>query len=116
MSSVIEFIRRGESGRAAPDHGYLSSASDLRNSRLYAAVFIRCLNGKKLVIADGDRFTVFAVDAGFFTKRRADTAGEFREIVCFGESGESMLQIVIINLIVPLRDQVVQRASRHHAV
>ena len=59
---------------------------------------------------------MLAADAGLLTQSRADPAGKLREIAGLAEPRVRMPHMPLPDLIIPLRDQIVQRAAGHHAV
>ena len=68
-----------------------------------------------LVVLDGDGRLDHAEHAGTFAGSGADAAGEFREIVRLVKALERFLPATAEDEVVPLRDQVVDRAAAGHA-
>src|SRR5439155_3868809 len=69
-----------------------------------------------LDVLDGDGRGVDPEDTGTFARGGADAPGEFREIVGLVKPVERFTPKTAINQIVPLRDQVVDRAAGRHTV
>ena len=61
---------------------------------------------------DGDRIVVDVERAGGFARRRADAAGEFREIVGRVQVARGFFPVALIDQIVEIRNLVVDRAAR----
>src|SRR5438874_2006304 len=62
---------------------------------------------------DADRVVVDAQHAGLLARRRADAAGELREVVGRVEHLDRVLPVLAVNEVVPVGDDVVDRAARH---
>jgi hypothetical protein len=60
---------------------------------------------------DADRIVVDAQRAGGLARRRADAAGEFREVVGRMQVLERLAVVAVIDQVVPVRDDVVDRAA-----
>src|SRR5204862_4357745 len=58
-----------------------------------------------------DRVIVDVQRAGGLARRRADAAGEFREIVGRVQGHQRLAPLVAVDQIVPVRDQIVDRAA-----
>ena len=70
------------------------------------------LVGKRLLDGlDGDRNVLEVERASFLARRRADAAGEFREIVGRVEVADRIVPVAIVDEVVPVRDLVVDRAA-----
>ncbi|MCY1222763.1 hypothetical protein D9M72_348670 [compost metagenome] len=55
---------------------------------------------------------VFEVQrAGFLARRRADAAGEFREVVGRMQVADRLIPVAVVDEVVPVRDLVVHRAA-----
>ena len=69
---------------------------------------------------DRHRRLIDAQHAGSFARRRADAAGELRKIVGRMQTADRALPAAVIHEVVPVRDQVVDRAAgvaeRHAAI
>src|SRR6185436_7314433 len=66
---------------------------------------------RDLDVLDRDRFLVDAEHAGRLTRRRAEPAGELREVVGRVQPLDRAGPVVAPDQVVPLRDQVAQRAA-----
>src|SRR4030095_944213 len=62
---------------------------------------------------DPDRIVVDVERAGFFARRRADAPGELGEVVGRMQRGQRLLPVLLEDQIVPVRDDVVDRAPGH---
>jgi len=60
---------------------------------------------------DRDRIVVDVERAGGFARRGANAAGELREVVRLEQAVQRLLPPVLVNQVVPVRDQVAQRAG-----
>ncbi len=60
---------------------------------------------------DGDRDVVDVERAGRFARRRADAAGDFREVVGRVKVARRLFPVAAIDEVVPVRDLVVDRAA-----
>ena len=114
MSSVIKLIRCRKSGRAAADDSNPLAASDRRDSRLDKSVCICSLNHKKLIVMDRNRFSVFTVDARLLAQCWTYSSGKLRKIARLDQAGKCMLVMSVIDLVIPFRNQIVQRTPGHH--
>jgi hypothetical protein len=115
MPGAIELGRAGETGRARADdgdplagaaHGRLCDHPSLRK----ATIDDGGLDG-----LDRDGWGADAEHAGTFAGRRTDASGDLRKVVGPVESTESILPAPVIHEIVPLGDEVVDRAAGGHA-
>ena len=73
------------------------------------------IDDRVLDVLDRDRRLVDAEHARAFARRRADAAGELREVVRLVQALERFVPQAAIDEVVPFRDQVVDRAARGHA-
>src|SRR5207247_10103775 len=71
-------------------------------------------------VLDRHRVAVNREDAGSFAGSGADAAGKFREVVGCVEGGKGPLPLAAIDEVVPVRDQISERAAlmteRHGAI
>ena len=116
VAAVVQRIRRRQTRGAASDDSDLLAAANLRRHRLDEAFFERRLDDEQLVVVNGDRGTAHAVDAGLLAQRRAHSSGELREVGCLRQTVECVRIIAQVDFFVPLGDQVMQRATGHHAI
>ena len=114
MSHAVQCPRCGQSAWAATDHSRLLAAAH-RGRWLHPAFFEGLFDDRQLILPDCDRIAVHAADACLFAKRRADAAGKFRKRIGRQQPRKRIFVIAMIQLIVPFRDEVVQRAAAHHA-
>ena len=71
----------------------------------------RVADNTELDLFDGNRTVVNSQHAGRFARGRANPAGEFGEVVGFVENGDGFLPAVAVNEIVPVGNDVAQRAA-----
>ena len=115
MAAVVKLVRRCQAGRAAANDSDLFPASEGGDKGLHPAVGKGGLNDIEFVVMNGHRLAVHAVDTGLFTEGGADAPCKLREIAGLEQSGKGMPLVSRVDLIVPLRDQVVQGAAGHHS-
>ena len=121
--AVPELVQLGchpESGRPGADDGDGPIGADVGRVRSYPALLEAARDDRELDLLDRDRIVVDVEDAGRLTRRRADQPGELREVVGRVELGERVAPVVAVDEVVPVRDQVAERAAlvaeRHAAV
>ena len=108
---LVELRRRRQSRGAGPDDGDLLARANLRRLGLHVAVGEGGVDDRLLDQLDGDRLLVDVEDARLLTGRRADAAGELREVVRLEQHVQGVLPPVLVNQVVPLGDDVAQRAA-----
>ena len=69
------------------------------------------VDDRQLDLLDGDRVGVDGQDAGRLARRRAQPAGELREVVRRVQTLDGRTPVVVGDELVPLRDQVAERAA-----
>ena len=108
MPAPIERIGGAEpAGTTADDRDALASLPTGR-TRLHPATGICLLNDGKLVFMDRHRFVIHAADARLFAQRGTDTTGKLRKRIGLQQTDERLLRPIVVQFIVPLRDQIVQ--------
>ena len=99
-------------GAGADDrHGEVREA--LGRQRLDEAQIPCLVDDGLLVVVDHRRRLVDAQHAGGFTQRRADAAGELREVVGLGQAVVCVLPLALAHEVIPLGNEVAQRAAGH---
>ena len=63
----------------------------------------------------GHGIIIFAAHACLLAQSGAHPPCEFREIACLQKTAECMCIVLPVNLIIPFRNQIVQRAPRDHS-
>src|SRR5262249_370474 len=105
-----ELLRAGHAGGTGADHGDLLAGLRCRQLGLEAlrdrAVGDRAFDG-----LDGDGVVVDVERAGRLARRRADAAGDLREIVGRVQIARGFLPVAAIDEIVPVGDLVVHGAA-----
>ena len=111
MAGFVELSGGAQAGGAGADDGdFLAGAGGWRLG--FDPAFEEGLVDDVLLDElDGDGFFVDAQDATFLAGRGADPAGEFGEVVGLVEHVEGFAPAVFVNQIVPLGDDVAQRAA-----
>ena len=104
--------RRGPPGPSRPRRRACPSCA-LAGLRRDPALFPRLVDDRVLDRLDADRIVVDAQRAGFFARRRTDAAGEFREIVGRVQRLDRPLPVLLVNQVVAVRNDVVDRAAGH---
>ena len=72
-------------------------------------------NNSVLIVPHGDRIIMQTAGTCSLTQCRADAGCKFREVVGFVQTLVSLLPCSHIDQIIPLRHQIVQRATAGHA-
>ena len=111
VAGARELLRAGQAGRARADHGDLLAGLVRRRLRLDPAVLEGAVDDRAFDRLDGDRVVVDVERAGRLARRRADAAGEFREIVGRVQVARGLFPVAAIDEVVPVRDLVVDRAA-----
>ncbi|OQA18423.1 MAG: hypothetical protein BWY61_02045 [Firmicutes bacterium ADurb.Bin354] len=113
---MIKCVCNRKSGRAASDDSNSLAAPYLRDHRLYISLCVSLLDDISLIIMDSNGIAVFSVDTSLLAQCRTYPSREFREIAGLVQSHESLSVIFLVDLFVPLRDKIVQRAACDHTV
>ena len=115
VASAVELRRGGKAGRAGANDGDLLTGANLGRLRHNPALVPTAVNDGRLDVFDRDGGLVDAKDARTFARCGTHAAGEFRKVVCLVQALQRLLPTAAIDEIVPLRDQVVNRAAAGHA-
>src|SRR2546421_1351559 len=115
MPGAVELRRGAKTGGAGPDDGNFFSGPRLGGLGKDPALLRSFVDDGTLDVFDGDGWGVDSEDARAFARGGADAAGEFGEIVGLVQAVERLPPKAAIDQVVPLRDQVVDRAAGSHA-
>ena len=115
MTTVVKLVRRRQAGGAAAYDSDLFAASKGGDAGFHPAVGIGSFNNIEFVVVHGHRLSVHPVDAGLFTEGGADAPGKLRKIAGLEQAGKGVSLVSCVDLVVPLRDQVVQGTAGHHS-
>src|SRR5436190_17668379 len=115
MAGAIELFSGGKSRRAGTHNGDFLAGALRGRERLDPAFFPAFVDNRALNVLDRDGWLVDAEDARTFAGRRADAAGELRKVIRLVQTLERFFPLSFVNEIVPLGDEIVNRAARSHA-
>ena len=122
MACLIELRRSGETRRArAYNSNSFTTARQWRLSN-NPAIFEAFVDDGVFDIFDSDRWLSRAKHARTFAGSRTHAAGKFREVIGLVQALERLFPSAVINEVVPLGNQIVNRAAvfglteRHAAV
>ncbi len=113
MPGARQLLRARKPRSARADHRDLLAGPVRRRLRPYPAFFPGLVDDRVLDRLDTHCVGVDAQHAGFLARRRADAAGEFGEIVGGMQGLDRRLPVLAVNEVVPVRNDVVDRAARH---
>ena len=114
MSSPVEKIRGSQSGRTGTDHRNLLARAHFRRTGFCIPLLVCIFNDRVLIALRRHRILVQTAGAGILTECRTYTGCEFREIVCLCKAVVRFLPVAVIDQVIPLRHQIVERASARH--
>ncbi|CAB4696754.1 unannotated protein [freshwater metagenome] len=106
-----ELLSRRETGRAGADDRDRATGEPLGRLGPHEAGLPRLVDDRDLDVLDGDRVLVDAQHAGRLARRRTEATGELREVVGRVQALDGTLPVVAPDQVVPLRDDVAQRAT-----
>ena len=111
VAGAVELLRRGQARRTRTDHRHSLSAA--RRGRLGTdpALLEGVLDDRLFDLLDGDRRLVDSEHAGGLAGRRADAAGDLREVVGGVQNADGLLPAVAVDQVVPVGDDVVERTA-----
>ena len=116
MAPDVEVFGHRQARRAAADDGHALAGAGRRRGGMEPALGVARLHDGVFVLPDSDAAAGdVAAGAGGLTQGRADPARELRETVGGAQAAECQLPLALIDQIVPLGDEVVQRAAGGHA-
>ena len=111
VAGLVELGGGGKPGGAGADDGDLLAGAHRRRLGHDPAFLEALIDDGALDGLDRDRRLVDAEDARAFARRRADAAGELGEVVGLVQPFERFLPQAAIDEVVPLGDEVVDRAA-----
>ena len=115
VAGLVELLGGGETRGTGADDGDFLARANLGLLGEHPALVPTAVGDFALDVLDRDGRVVDAEDAGAFARSGAHAAGELREVVRLVEPVEGFLPEPAVNEIVPLGDQVVDRAAAGHA-
>ena len=115
MAAVIQLVGSCKSCRAGTDDGDLFSGTLKRDARLDFTGSERFLDNIEFIVADRNRGVILPAETGALARGGAYASGELWEIICLQEPGERMGLIIVINHLVPFRNQIVERTAEQTA-
>ena len=108
VTGAGELLCGGQPGRAGPDDGDRLAGQLVRRQRHDPALVEGVVDDLDLDLLDGHRILVDAEHARALARRRAQPAGELREVVGGMQPLDRVAPAVAAHQVVPLRDQVAQ--------
>ena len=112
VPGAAKLLGGGHAGRAGADDGDALSRLVLRRIGPDIARLIGLVGQRVLDRLDGDRDILKVQRTRFLARRRADAAGELREIVGRMQVADRRIPVAPIDKIVPVRNLVVNGAAR----
>src|SRR5574343_245285 len=111
MADARQLLGGSHAGRAGTDDGDLLAGLDCGRLRHDPAHFPALVDDEMLNRLDAHRRRVDAQRTGSLAGRRADATGEIREVVGGVQHFQGLLPVAAVNQIVPVRNDVVDRAT-----
>ena len=111
MAGARQLLRGGKAGRAGAHHRNRLAGFPGGDLRMDPAFFPAPIHDLAFDGLDGDRIVLDVQGTGRLARRRAAPAGEFREIVGGMQRVRRRAPLVAIDQIVPVGDQIVDRAA-----
>ena len=111
VAGAGELLRAGEARRPRADNRDLLAGADSGQLGLQA-LRDGAVGDRAFDRFDGDRVFVDVERAGGFARRRADAAGDFREVVGRVQVARGFVPVAVIDEVIPVGDLVVDRATR----
>src|SRR5258707_12561244 len=112
MAGARELLGCGKAGRSGTDDRDLLASLDSRDLGRQPAIVPSAIDDGAFDGLDGDRVVVDVERAGRFARRRADAAGELREIVGRVQVARGLFPVVLVDEVVEIGDLVVDRTAR----
>ncbi len=103
VAGAAELLGAGQAGRTGADHGDALAGMALGDLRLDPAFAPAALDDGMLDRLDRHRLADQVQRAGRLARRRADPAGEIREVVGLVQDGQRTARVVLIDPVVPFR-------------
>ena len=114
VSGPVQLIGTGQAGRSRTHHRHAAAGPRRRRFRHDPALGETPVDNRLLDVLDRHRRIGDPQHAGTLARRRTDPTCEFREIVRLVQAVQSITPAVVVDQVVPFRDQVVDRATRCH--
>ena len=111
VAGATELLRGGEASGAGADDGNFFSGARFRGFGANPPFEESSLDNVFFVLLDGDWRRVDAENARGFAGGGADAAGEFGKIISRVQSAHGFAPAVAIDQVVPVGDEVVERAA-----
>ena len=111
MADARQLLRGGQAGRTGTDDGNLLAGLVLRRLRDDPAHLPALVDDEVLDRLDAHRRRVDPQRTGGFAGRRADAAGEIREIVGGMQHVQRLLPVATVNQVIPVGNDVVHRTA-----
>jgi hypothetical protein len=111
VAGFVELGGGGETRGPAADDGDSLTGAILRNARRDPAFFPAAVDDRVLDVLDGDRRAGDAEHAGALARRRAGAARELGEVVGLVEPLERVAPAALVDHVVPLGNEIVDRAA-----
>src|SRR5208282_5170994 len=115
VAGAVELGSGSEAGRTGADHRHLLTGALGGRLGDDPALLETLVDDGALDALDGHWRLIDAENTRPFTGSRADPAGKLREVVRLVQPVERFLPQVAVNEVVPLGNQVVDRAAGSHA-
>ena len=116
MAALVQVLGHRQAGRAAAHHGHALAGAGRGRGGVEPALGVARLDDGVFVLTHGHAAAGHVpAGAGGLAQGGAHPAGELREAVGGQQPMQRQLPLAVIHQIVPLRDQVVQRAAGGHA-
>ena len=120
VACAVQLLPARETRRARADDGDGAARALARRLGDDPALVPCARDDRELDLLDRHRVGIDAEDAGVLARRRAETAGELREVVRTMQLRDRFAPAVAIDEVVPIRDEVPERAAvmteRHAAL
>ena len=111
MTRTRQLLRRRHAGRARADHGNRFAGLVFRDPRFDPAVCPGMVDDRVFNRLDTHRVVIHVQRAGCLTRRGADTAGEFREVVGAVQDRNRIFPVAPVHQLVEVRNDIVDRAT-----
>ena len=112
VAGAVELVGGGEAGGPGADDRDGLARAVLGDGDPDPAVFIGAVDDRDLDRLDGHRRLVDAQHARVLARGGADAAGELGEVVGLGQAVIRLFPLAVVDQVVPLGDEVVDRAAR----
>ncbi len=111
MPGAVQLLRGGQSRRAGPDDSDLLVSAEGGRFRRNPALGPAAHGDGLFDALNGDGVLIDAQHAGGLAGRGAELAGELRKVIGGVEFGQRLLPAVPVDEVVPVRDDVAERAA-----